>query len=469
MKVNEFNKKKVYSEGSGVCAIVDDRIEMVLNDFGIYEEKVNASFDSELNPLVEVVSPNLNNETNESTIASKLYKNIDNIKYDESIGYYKALYVGHVSEENFRINGSSGGMGTWILKELFDKNLIDGVIHVKENKDSNSPILFRYDISYSIDEIKEGAKTKYYPVEFSKVINTVKEKPGRYAIVGIPSFIMAIRLLAENDETIRERIKFTIGLICGHQKSSKVAEAFGWQVGFKPGDLRHIDFRAKLPGRNSSNYGVKMDGLINGERKSVIKPIAELIGDNWGEGYFKVRASDFTDDVMNETADITLGDAWLPEYTNDSLGNNVIIIRNPEIDILVKDAMENGKLKMDVVDKDVIIKSQAAHYRHTRDELSYRLYKKDKSKEWRPQKRVQASNNLPYFRKIIQDLREEISMKSHIIYKEAIELDDFEYFRKEIQKLSKKYKRVYFYMTIKDKGVKGLIRAIKRRISRKDN
>jgi len=360
-------------------------------------------------------------------------------------------------------------MGTWILKELFDNNLIDGVIHVKENKDLNSPILFRYDISYSIDEIKKGAKTKYYPVEFSKVINTVKENPGRYAIVGIPSFIMAIRLLAENDETIRERIKFTIGLICGHQKSSKVAEAFGWQVGFKPGDLRHIDFRAKFPGRNSSNYGVKMDGLINGERKSIIKPIAELIGDNWGEGYFKVRASDFTDDVMNETADITLGDAWLPEYTNDSLGNNVIIIRNPEIDILVKDAMKNGKLKMDVVDKDVIIKSQAAHYRHTRDELSYRLYKKDKSKEWRPQKRVQASNNLPYFRKIIQHLREEISMRSHTIYKEAIELDDFEYFRKEIQKLSKKYKRVYFYMTIKDKGVKGIIRAIKRRISRKDN
>jgi hypothetical protein len=212
-----------------------------------------------------------------------------------------------------------------------------------------------------------------------------------------------------------------------------------------------------------------MEGLINGERKSVIKPIAELIGDNWGEGYFKVRASDFTDDVMNETADITLGDAWLPEYTNDSLGNNVIIIRNPEIDILVKDAIDNGKLKMDVVDKDVIIKSQAAHYRHTLDELSYRLYKKDKNKEWRPQKRVQASNNLPYFRKIIQDLREEISMRSHTIYKKAIELDDFEYFRKEMQKLSKKYNRVYYYMTIKNKGVKGIIRAIKRRISRKDN
>ena len=151
----------------------------------------------------------------------------------------------------------------------------------KKNKDLTSHILFQYDISYSIDDIKEGSKTKYYPVEFSKVINTVKEKPGRYAIVGIPSFIMAIRLLAENDETIKERIKFTIGLICGHQKSSKVAEAFGGQVGIKPGDLKHIDFRAKLPGRKSSDYGVKMYGLIDGENKTVTKSINELIGDNW--------------------------------------------------------------------------------------------------------------------------------------------------------------------------------------------
>ncbi len=162
-----------------------------------------------------------------------------------------------------------------------------------------------------------------------------------------------------------------------------------------------------------------------------------------GEGYFKIAASDFTDDIMNETADITLGDAWLPEYTNDTLGNNVIIIRNPEIDILVNERIKKRKLKLDVVDKEVIINSQVAHYRHTRDELPYRLYKKDRIKECRPRKRIQAANNLPYFRKIIQDLREEISTKSHILYKKAVELDDFEYFRKEVQKLSKKYNRFF--------------------------
>lgn len=463
MKVNEFNEKKIYSEASGSCAVVDDNIEMILNDLGMYEEKVNANLDYELSPLVELVSPNLNSQMNETFIANKLYGNIEGIQFDERIGYYKSLYIGHVREGDYRENGSSGGMGTWIFKELFEKDMIDGVIHVKENEDPNSPLLFQYDISESIEEIKAGSKTKYYPVEFSKVLKTVKEVPGRYAIVGIPSFIMAIRLLSENDAIIKDRIKFTVGLICGHQKSSKVAEAFGWQVGIKPGNLRYIDFRKKLPGKSASHYGVNISGLVGSEQKSITKPIYELIGDNWGEGYFKVKASDFTDDVMNETADITLGDAWLPDYTTDSMGNNVVIIRDPQINLIVKEGIKNGKLKMDVVDKDLILKSQSAHYRHTHDELAYRLYKKDKKNEWRPQKRVIASNNISYWRRKVQDLREDISNQSHIIYKKAVDLDDFSYFQNEIGKLSRKYKRVYLYMSIKDMNMRRIGQAITRR------
>lgn len=163
------------------------------------------------------------------------------------------------------------------------------------------------------------------------------------------------------------------------------------------------------------------------------------------------------------TADITLGDAWLPEYMADGMGNNVVIIRNPEIDMIVNEGIKCGKLKMEPVTKDVILKSQAAHYRHTREELAYRLYKKDINKEWRPQKRIEASNALPYFRRKVQDLREEISRQSHIIYKKALELEDFNYFRRKMRKLSKKYKRVYYYMSVQDKGLKGLISVIKSR------
>ncbi|WP_017470977.1 Coenzyme F420 hydrogenase/dehydrogenase, beta subunit C-terminal domain [Amphibacillus jilinensis] len=467
MKVAEFNVKKRFSEASGSCAVVDDNIKMELNKYGVYEETVLVNEDYELDSIVEYVSPNLNEEINESEIAEKLYDNIKEINYDKRIGYYISLYAGYVNEGDYREKASSGGMGTWIFKELFEKKLIDGVIHVKENPEKNSPIMFQYDISRSIDEIRAGAKTKYYPVEFSRVLKIVKEVPGRYAIVGIPSFIMAIRLLAEKDEVIKNRIKYTVGLICGHQKSSKFAEAIAWQVGIKPGNLKYINFRKKLLDKPANNYGVEITGLIDGNEVTTVKSTKELLGQNWGQGYFKTKASDFTDDVMNETADITLGDAWLQEYTKDSRGNNVIVVRNPVIDDLIKEGIESGKLNLDIVDKEIIFRSQAAHYRHTHDELAYRLYKRDKANEWKPKKRVEASNSVPLLRRKVQDLREEISTQSHLVYKKAVELDDLDYFKTEMGKLSRRYNQLYKLILIQKKGITGVINAIIRKVSKK--
>lgn len=467
MEISKFKSKNTFSEASGSTAVVEDKIQMTLNQYGNYEETVLINEDSRFAPIVSYVSPNLNEEINESDIADKLYDKIKGINFDKRIGYYTSLYAGHVNEGNYHENASSGGMGTWIFKELFKRNLIDGVIHVKENTDKSSDLMFQYDISQSIDEIKAGAKTKYYPVEFSAVLKKVKEVPGRYAIVGIPSFIMAIRLLAEKDEIIKERIKFTVGLICGHQKSSKFAESMAWQVGIKPGNLKHIDFRKKLLDRPASNYGIEMTGLIDGKEVTIVKPTRELLGQNWGQGYFKTKSSDFTDDVMNETADITLGDAWLPEYTLDSRGNNVVIVRNLIIDNLIKEGIKSNKLNFDIVDKDTIFRSQAAHYRHTHDELAYRLYKKDNIGEWRPQKRVKSSNDISLLRRKVQDLREEISTKSHIIYKEAVDQENLDYFKTEMGKLSNKYNKLYRLIEIQKKGVFGVIKTVFRRLLRR--
>ncbi|MDP3306609.1 MAG: coenzyme F420 hydrogenase/dehydrogenase beta subunit N-terminal domain-containing protein [Erysipelotrichaceae bacterium] len=237
MKVLEFNLRKKYSEASGVCAVVSDDIVMELNEYGDYEERVLLLNDMVLDSDIEFVSPNFSSEVNETDIADRLFKS-DDVSFDQRLGYYRSLYAGHVLEGDYRINASSGGIGTWIFKELLERDYIDGVIHVKENLDKGSPILFQYGISRSVEEIRVGSRSKYYPVEMSEVLRTVREVEGRYAIIGIPSFIMAVRLICEKDEVLKSRIKYTVGLICGHQKSSKFGEFLAWQVGIKPGNLK---------------------------------------------------------------------------------------------------------------------------------------------------------------------------------------------------------------------------------------
>lgn len=51
----------------------------------------------------------------------------------------------------------------------------------------------------------------------------------------------------------------------------------------------------------------------------------------WSDGYFKYNACNYYDDVFAKVADVTLMDAWLPEYERDPKGHSLIIICNPTL------------------------------------------------------------------------------------------------------------------------------------------
>ena len=57
---------------------------------------------------------------------------------------------------------------------------------------------------------------------------------------------------------------------------------------------------------------------------------------SWIHCFFKLKACDFCDDVAGETADVAVGDAWLTPYDQDPLGNNILLVRNAEINAIVQ-------------------------------------------------------------------------------------------------------------------------------------
>ncbi|WP_461197744.1 Coenzyme F420 hydrogenase/dehydrogenase, beta subunit C-terminal domain [Enterococcus sp. N249-2] len=440
-----------FSYGTGAWSTINDYIQMEFNEYGEYVPKLLKApekFTEEELDVLKSVTLQLS-ELNESDISKKIFSSIPSIKYSKHLGYYSNLYVGHVVEGDYRSNGSSGGFGTWILKELLENNLVDGVIHVTSTK--NKEKLFEYSIAKSVENIKKGSKTKYYPVEFSKVIRKIKDSPGRYAIIGLPSYIMSLRLIAEIDPVVKERLCYTVGLVCGHQKSAKFAEYLAWQCGIEPGNLEEINFRKKLDYLPSDSYGLEVYGKVDGQNKRIVKEMRELSGGNWGIGLFKIAASDYTDDVMNETADITLGDAWLKDYTKDSDGNNIIIIRNPEIQKIIDRAIEQKRIIVDKVDEKTIYQSQSAHFKHTQDELGYRLFKKIQKGDWVPKKRILPNNNIDVLRKKVQDCRMKITVVAPIYYNEAVIKKDINHFNKKIRPLIFRYSNVYRLIKLKNK------------------
>ncbi|CZQ96893.1 Hypothetical protein Tpal_2066 [Trichococcus palustris] len=430
-----------YCIGCGVCAASEDSpFDMAFNEKGQYQPvmKERQAAEAYVGNLC-ATCPFSDQCRNETEIAASLFGGSAGITFNDYTGYYLNTYGAYVKGDAFREKGSSGGMGNWIAAKLLEDDLVDAIIHVKEAKDGSGR-LFSYQVSTTVPELLDGAKSKYYPIELSAVIKQVMANPGRYAIFGIPCFIKSVRLLAEKNRIFDERIIFTIGLVCGHLKSDQFAKSIGWQMGIEPDKLTEIDFRQKIPGRKSSDYGVEVSGEVAGQAVTKTALTRDLYTTHWGDGLFKYTACDYCDDVLAETADVTIGDAWLPEYEKDSNGTNIVVVRNQ----IIQDVIDRHReeLFLEALSMDKVYQSQAGGFRHRRQGLAYRLYLKDKKGEWRPQKRVQASADATAKRKKIYVKRMALVEESYRAYEAAVKAGDFQYFITYMNPILKDYQKV---------------------------
>lgn len=334
----------------------------------------------------------------------------------QPLGRFHAAYVGYAAEQDFRDRGSSGGMTTWMATELVRKGWIDGVAHVAASEDPQQDgRFFRYRISRTEAEIRAGARSRYYPVDMAEALRIISEQPGRYAVIGIPCFIKAVQLLRRQHPVFRERIRFTLGLFCGHMKSARFVESLAWQMGVPLDQVCRVEFRDKAPQRPASWYRASLT-LRDG--RTVSKDWWHLADGDWGAGFFMDGACNFCDDVVAETADASFGDAWIEPYASDWQGTNVMLIRSPALADLVADAITAGRLRLNPVDGDFVAQTQAAGIRQRREGLAYRLAKRG----WglQPRKRVAAGTGaLTLRRKLIYLARRSISAWSHRVFRLA--------------------------------------------------
>lgn len=348
---------------------------------------------------------------NENDFAVELYPQLHK---DPFVGAALSNYVGYVAEGEFRQQGSSGGMVTWVATELLRQGLIDGVAHVVTSDPKTENRFFKYRISRTEDEIRQGAKSRYYPVEMSSVVQQIFETPGRYAVVGIPCFIKAINLLREEHPILKERIRYTLGLFCGHMKSARFVESFAWQLGVPMENVKAVEFRQKDASKPANWYNAK---LTTYDGATVDKDWWHLADGDWGGGFFMNHACNYCDDVVAETADISFGDAWVEPYASDPMGNNVVVVRSNVINQIVAAAIAEDRLQLAAVDNAFVHQTQAAGFRQRREGLSYRLTWADSRNKVR--KRVDPSNDLKKDRKRIYRLRYYISKWSHKMFNAA--------------------------------------------------
>jgi len=350
--------------GCGLCAALCPQgiLTMQWNRYGDYNPVEVSPCTTECGLCLKVC-PFADSGENEDTIGERLYGAVPGIQHRSETGYYLASYVGY--SERHRPTSASGGMATWLLEALLAEGIVDHVICVAPTGDPER--LFAFQVFDTPEEVRTGAGSAYYPVEMSAVIRQVLEVPGRYAITGLPCFLKAIRLAQQRNKKLRERIVVTVGLVCGQLKSRHFTDYIAALAGVK-GGVTGVRYRGKSPDQPASNYHYVFTAA-DGEEQRIFWN--EGISEAWTNRWFTPRACSYCDDVFAECADVTCMDAWLPEYSVDSRGTSLLLVRSPA----VREVLERGQgASLDPIPVERVIQSQAGVVAVKRQHLAYRLY-----------------------------------------------------------------------------------------------
>lgn len=243
---------------------------------------------------------------------------------DIVFGSYYEIYAAYSIDEEIRNYASTAG---FIRTFLFDNiNKFDGVISITDSDNYKKPELSLFK---NCSELLKGiSKSKYFPVEFSKIRDILKRSSGKYIIVGLPCHIAALK----NAKRYFRAQFFTIELFCNGVFSFKLLDKYCRNSQL---DVKALDFRDKITGWH--DFSLTVVGKDN-ERKST-KASEDIF-------FLAQRNKIFTQEsclncsyAYNGTADIQVGDFWGGKFSKDEKGINLVIARTKEAKELIEESI----------------------------------------------------------------------------------------------------------------------------------
>ena len=237
------------------------------------------------------------------------------------LGNYINCYVGYSKDKEIRWKATSGGIVSSLLIFLLKEELIDGALVTKMNE--TEPLKPETFIARSKEEVLSACGSKYCPVPINQMIKAMKEmmsRKGTYAIVGLPCHIKSLRKVESLNKKIEDQKSLYVGLFCSHTVSFVGTEVLLQRMGIRPKDVHELKYRGRgWPGTLSIRL---KDGSVR------LLPFLYYWGSLFTPFFFTPMGCILCSDVTNELADISIGDAWLPELKKrDRVGTSIVISR----------------------------------------------------------------------------------------------------------------------------------------------
>jgi coenzyme F420 hydrogenase subunit beta len=272
---------------------------------------------------------------------------------EESIvGKYLELYYGYSLDDDLRFRASSGGIVTQVLLYLQESKLIDGIIIPIPSK--GSPFLYEPHIINNKQEIIDNSGTRYFPIPTNKIVRELLKKQGRYVFIGTPCILEGLIELEKKYPKLKDMIFLKIGFFCGGTPNLNAYKYLMHKKNIPCEGLKSI-FRGKgWPGNNVFIYSDKEYTTPRRPKKFV-----DWINNSLSFfPIFSLKRCLICSDRFSNLSDISVGDAWLNQFSDDSKGTSIIIARTAKGVSIINDLSNKKHIYLNKIDLSNVIASQ---------------------------------------------------------------------------------------------------------------
>lgn len=369
--ISEIDNKDLCS-GCGVCAGIcpANALTMSLQENGDLVPFVDESRCLDKCTLCLEICPFTKGFHNPREKNIKLFNQDTGARYNDAIGWYNTTYVGYRVDEALRKTSASGGLVTWCLESLFNQGHITKAALVRLAK-NNEKGFFEFYEARSVADLRNSSGSFYHPVEISQIIRLIAaDDENKWAIVGVPCLCAAVR----NVPKLKKKVTFVLGLACGMYQNTFYTEMLLAASGVDRRNIINIEYRRKSDGVSPSDFRFRGTDNRGLGKEVAYHGLPYYLGNN---AFFRLNTCNFCMDVFAETADACFMDAWLHEYSQESKGTSLVVIRDRLLNELFQMGNAEHTICISPIAPEKIIESQTGHVRRKKHLIFMRMRKQN--------------------------------------------------------------------------------------------
>lgn len=316
--------------GCGGCAaIAPEKIEMALLPPGYLRPVQRMVLSEEEERGVAAICPGL-----------LVDQDADGRPDDPLWGPYLGVWTGHATDPELRHAASSGGALSALLVHLLESGAVEFVLQTAA--DPENPVGNRTVLSRSAAEIIEASGSRYAPSAPLDGIDEHLAAGRRFAFVGKPCDVSALRQMARFDPRVDACIPVMLSFFCAGVPSQSGAEEVLERLGALPDQVSGFRYRGNgWPGAAVATLRDESERRMS-------------YHDSWGgilSRHVQFRCK-ICPDGTGGLADLVCADAWECDDAGYPLfdeadGISLVLARTKTGQALLNDAVKAGRLSVD--------------------------------------------------------------------------------------------------------------------------